>query len=315
MEFARNNNQTDPKVLFNKIDKTTLSRNVKKSGKNRMSKILDFLKGKHVGVALDAGFKGKRNFVVALLLLPYYGIKSIFYSLYVCSVIREGYARLGADIIQSLAEKGMRVLSFCTDGLQHQVLALSMNSTVCFTKYLTQTFAMFFSPCLCHRIHLAYSDVFKYCPFLSLQLFRVNELVTFLRKKTIRATVHLMCPQSVKTRWILIMFFLLFLPYFILICFFERDRSSVEMVYPLIVSAVSFYLQLENLSSIQENQDLLLSVRFLSFFLLRRTLDSVNKSKFVTAFIISPLGRSCRRFYLYHPVHLFFFFSFFFLFF
>jgi hypothetical protein len=50
--------------------------------------------------------------------------------------------------------------------------------------------------------------------------------------------------------------------------------------------------------SIRSNHDLLLSVQYLSFFLLRRTLDSDFKNKFITSFMLSPLCRSCHR-YIY----------------
>jgi hypothetical protein len=167
--------------------------------------------------------------------------------------------------------------------------------------------------------------VLKFCPFLADQLSRVNEMVIFLRKKNIRSPIALMCPTTVNTRWVVIvrvlqwlivhyphfstvidesfislnelkMLFLFFLPLFILVCVFERDNSSVEMVCPLIVSAVRFYFRMEQVPSISTNYDLLHSVRCLSFFLLRRTLDSVNKTRFILSFMLSPLGRSCHRF-------------------
>jgi hypothetical protein len=323
MEFARRNPFMSVKEIFRKIDRTTLSREVKSSGESRLSGILKWLGGnggKAVSVVLDAGFKGRRDFVVALLLLPYFDIKPIFFALFVCAGTRVAYAELGAKIISSLSAHGVRVVSFCTDGLKHQVLSLTMNSAQCFNHHLPSFFAVFYSPCLCHRIHLAYNDVLKYCVFLSSQLSSVNDMVVFLRKKNIRTTIALMCPATVKTRWVFIVrvlqwliihyeqfssvldgsfislnelkvLFLLFLPLFILVCIFERNRSSVEMVYSLIISAVRFYARLEQVPSISGNPGLLQSVQCLSFFLLRRTLDSPNQSAFITSFILSPLGR------------------------
>jgi hypothetical protein len=328
MEFARLNPLTRVVDIFRKIDRTTLSNEVKSSGQSRLAGILKWLSGKACCVVLDGGFKGKRDFVVALLLLPYFGMKPVFFALFVCAGTREAYAKLGADIINILSGHGIRVLSFCTDGLKHQVMALSLNSVLWFNHFLSFFNPTFFSPCLCHRIHLSYNDLLKSCPFLSEQISRVNVMVIFLRKKSIRSTIALMCPTTVKTRWVVIvrvlqwliihydqfgsvlddsfiscnelkMLFLLFLPLFILVCFFERDRSSVEMVYPLIVSAIRFYSRLELVPSISSNPDLVYSVRCISFFLLRRTLDSVNKSKFITSFMLSPFGRSCQRFLLF----------------
>jgi hypothetical protein len=122
MEFARLNPLTRVTDIFRKIGRVTLSREVQSSGQNRLTEILAWLRGKACCVVLDGGFKGKRDFVVASLLLPYFGMRPVFFALFVCAGTREAYAKLGADIIGSLSAKGIRVVSFCTDGLKHQVM-------------------------------------------------------------------------------------------------------------------------------------------------------------------------------------------------
>jgi hypothetical protein len=325
MEHMRQHPTAKVDEVFKERHRTTFSKDVKKSAHTKKEDVLKRLEGKPCCVVMDGGKKGKRSFVAVLLLLPFLLIAPFFYCLAVCDGTGDGYAKLAATIIEELAQRHIRVVSFCTDGLRHQVLALMLNSELCFNKHLILPVAAFFSPCLCHRIHLAYNDVIKFCPFLSEQIARVNDLVVFLRNKSIQETILLICPTTVKTRWIYIlrilqwlivhyaafssiagvdiisinelkMLYLLFLPYFILVCKFERNDSSIEIVHPHIFSAVNFYSLLESVTSIQSSDNLQGSVRYLSFFLLRRTLDSPHKNKFASAFLISPLGRACFRF-------------------
>jgi hypothetical protein len=106
---------------------------------------LKSLAGKCVCAQFDGTKIGSTQFLITFLTTG--GTDPpVFYSLVPDISTQEQYAKFAANMCIELAEKGITVVSFCTDGLKHQVNAISEldNNDSMFVAILTFSFLFFF---------------------------------------------------------------------------------------------------------------------------------------------------------------------------
>jgi hypothetical protein len=124
IKLGQQNPTSSPKELFQPIGRDKYSKMHRKLSIQAHTRTIELLNGQNVCCLFDATKVGEKQFLVTYLC---YGEKEkpLFYSLQTDVSTQQQYAHYAASLCCELLTKNIKIVSFCTDGLKHQVRALS----------------------------------------------------------------------------------------------------------------------------------------------------------------------------------------------
>jgi hypothetical protein len=124
IRLGQHNPVDQPETLFHPVGRKKYSGMHKALALAAESRVMASLNGKSVCCLFDATKIGQTQFLVTYL-CEGGKEKPLFYSLKTDISTQEEYATYSASLVTELLKWNIRIVSFCTDGLKHQVQAIS----------------------------------------------------------------------------------------------------------------------------------------------------------------------------------------------
>jgi hypothetical protein len=202
---------TPTQAIFPQMNRKQVSEQIAVDGKIAYEDLLKKFVLRQTSILIDAGTVGGKNYVTVVLLSPETHKKPALFKLKLTegSMNHDDYAQLGADIVSKLIKRRIKPIAFVTDGLKHQVNALSYNHDQSFVNRLfnptIEQARVIHSPCLCHLIQLILSKTAKEVSYFRNKIEMVRELATLLRKNKYKNIFGRKCPAAAEHRWFYLM--------------------------------------------------------------------------------------------------------------
>jgi len=272
--ISRNTSRSIPnESIFRFPNEKDISRFIIEKGKELLIQKIMVYNKKYSSVSIDAGTIAHHNYVVVNIVNP--STKPLLFLLHDSqgAMKKSDYAHLGAKIIDDLMRFNITISSFITDGLKHQVDALSYSEENSFASYIDKSSLVsvpLHSCCLCHLISLSLSKAIQSNQNLTNLVDYYLKLSSYLRNNKTIAIIGV-CPSNIETRWMYISriakwviknwnklfefleadiiqeleitpyFIMILEPYVSLIKAFEEDSRSISDVIPMIIEALNYY--------------------------------------------------------------------------
>jgi glycine cleavage system regulatory protein len=148
---------------------------------------LKALEKEYVSIVMDAGTAGGRPYKVIMLVPSSTEKDPVLIDLDQSPGTRQSYIDAGIRAVLGCWTNGVFPAAFVTDGLLHQVEALSLSDGPCVARLLAP-FSLFpvplHAPCLCHRIQLAFLDAQFLSPELKSWVSKIQSAADALRRSS-----------------------------------------------------------------------------------------------------------------------------------